>query len=185
MQALDLTKRLLQPAAAATVAAGLPAPTTLRKYTAIEDLHELQEIKTLIEKSNSYVYCNDSGAKDSNEHHAQLVCLYLSEEDVVARFVVDVGPLGSTTGAAYDKSKAQTFAELGIDERLETEHASDTCSSIVGINRAHPEQSKGMNALTSIRTGNFFTLVAECASHGEDLVLRAGMLSFCGRTNKW
>jgi hypothetical protein len=153
----------------------------VRKFRDIQDVHELEEIKEIVNASDGFIYCNDSGAKDSNEHHAQLVCVYLPAEDVIVRFVISVDLIASTTGAAYDKSKAQTFAELGIDERKEIGHASDTCSSIIGINRAQPGKSKGMNALTAARTGNNGVLVIECVPHGLDLVLRYGMLAMCGK----
>lgn len=54
----------------------------------------------LLSGASGFVFWNDSGAKDSNEHHAQLASAYLAKDDVVVRLVIAVDNLGSTTGAA-------------------------------------------------------------------------------------
>lgn len=198
-QAKGAIARVIAPEHAPTVSKEIAAPSTLRKYDKVEDLHDrevkllcsragllrgLQEMRQIL-AGQSITFADDSGSKKGIHYHVMRVITYLPEEDKVYCQTLKVAVLSDGTGKTLDESKRRAFEEANIDERLVEVHASDTASSIVGVNSSNPAESKGETERGRQRLGNSLVRNSECVAHAISNVAKAGGIAMSGTDPDW
>jgi hypothetical protein len=177
-QARGAADLLLLAPAAAQASAAVPASTTVRKYTKVDDAHNQLELKQMASEAECLIGASDSGAKGDKEHSVEVLQFYYEPDDVVLRVVLAVIVAPDTKGVSLAASTQRAWAEAGIDLKKQTAHVSDTCASMQG-------RHKGAIQLTRQKTGNAAVSTVPCLPHCFDLALRAGLKHASGESNAW
>jgi hypothetical protein len=131
------------------------------------------------------VYADDSGTVSEIHYHVMRVLVYLAAERVVYVQTLAVHVLPDGSGQTLDESKQRAFTSAGLNERQVTVHASDTAATILGVNSANPELSKGESERGRQRLQNSLMFNSECLSHGLDNIAKAGALEMTGVDPDW
>jgi hypothetical protein len=156
----------------------VPAPTTIRKYAAVEDEHQRREIAELAAEADCLIAATDSGAKGDAEWCPQFVSFYREQDDVIVQLLLDVPVVLSTQGADLANAQLRSWAAAGLDLQAQTTMMSDSCASMTG-------KHKGAVQRVRVASGNRAVVAARCLAHLLDLVLRSALLAMSWLAKKW